>query len=107
MIKREQYVKLGKSILKILLGIAFVYILTKIIVITSLVEVMQNISEEEMKSFLKNIDKEIFSSLVKLYIISYVLFHFFPDKIRKKDWYFRIIYFLVFYFCNIVIYLWI
>ena len=107
MIKREQYVNLGKNVLKILSGIVFVYVLTKIIAHTPLIEVMQNVSEEEMKSFLENIDTEIFSSLMKLYIISYILFRFLPDKIRKSHWYFRIIYFLLFYLLNITIYLWI
>lgn len=107
MIKREQYINLGKNILKILLGIAFVCVLTEIIAHTPLIKVMQNVSEEEMKSFLKNIDKEILSSLMKLYVISYILFRFLPDKIRESQWYFRIIYFLLFYFFNITIYLWI
>ena len=53
MIKREQYVNLGKNVLKILSGIVFVYVLTKIIAHTPLIEVMQNVSEEEMKSFLE------------------------------------------------------
>lgn len=97
----------SKKVGTVLLGFVFVHFLTILIMQTPLVEILHEIGEAEMKGFFDHIDREIFSSLIRLYIISYILFYFLPDKIRKSKWYLRMIYFLLFYLFCILVYLWI
>lgn len=50
---------------------------------------------------------EFTKSFSKLFLIAYVLFACFPDKIRKAKWWVRAIYFTMFYVFCCLVYLWI
>lgn len=103
----KKQIHIGKNIFFFFLGVVFIHILTNVLMSTLLPEMIRSISREELENFFVNIDKEIFSSLVKIYMISFALFYFLPQKFSKSRWYLRGIYFIIFYFFCILIYLWI
>lgn len=97
----------GKEIFFFFLGVLFVHILSSMIISSPLSEILHEITEAEIRDFIANIDKEIFSSLIKIYVISFILFYFLPPKINKSKWYLRSLFFVIFYLFCILIYLWI
>lgn len=106
-IEQKKFLIMTKNILIFFIGGILIHFLTGIIMSTSLPEILREISEEELKKYLANIDKEIFYSLIKIYLISYILFYFLPPKINKNKWYIRSLFFVIFYVFCILIYLWI
>lgn len=106
-IEWKKYISWGKKIIYFFVGLIFVHFMTQIIMSSSFPEMLKEMNEEEIKSFIANLDKEIFSILIKLYIISYILFSLLPRKIKNSRWYLRGIYFVIFYFFCILIYVWI
>lgn len=96
-----------KRIIFFFIGVIFVHFITGMIMSTSFPEIMESIVEKEAQNFIKNLEKEVFSALIKLYLISYLLFGLLPDKIKKSKWYWRGISFIVFYLLCVLIYLWI
>lgn len=103
----KKTVLIGKNIFLFFLGVIFVHILTAIIMSTPFPEMIKEMGEEGMKDFISNIGKEVFSSLIKIYIISFILFYFLTNRIKRSRWYLRGIYFIAFYAFCILVYLWI
>lgn len=106
-IKYKNNLQSGKNIIIFFVGVVFVRLLTQLVMSTNFPEMIKKITQEEIQDFVTNLDGEIFSVLIKIYIISFILFALLPDKIRKSSWYLRVIYFVIFYFFCILVYLWI
>lgn len=70
-------------------------------------DVLKSISQKDINELLNDIRGYFFSILLHLYILSFLLFTLLPNKIRYSKWWLRGIYFIIFYFLNILIYLWI
>ena len=88
-------------------GIVLVHFLALGLTSSSWVDVLRSISQQDIEQMLADIERYFFSTLLHLYIISYLLFACLPVKIRGSRWWLRGIYFVIFYFLNICIYLWI
>ena len=70
-------------------------------------DVLKSISQQDIDELLNDLRGYFFSTLLHLYILSFLLFTLLPNKIRYSKWWLRGIYFVFFYFLNILIYLWI
>ena len=88
-------------------GIVLVHLLALGLTSSSWGDVLRSISQQDIEQMLADIERYFFSTLLHLYIISYLLFACLPVKIRCSRWWLRGIYFVIFYFLNICIYLWI
>ena len=88
-------------------GIVLVHLLALGLTSSSWGDVLRSISQQDIEQMLADIERYFFSTLLHLYIISYLLFACLPVKIRCSRWWLRGIYFVIFYFLNIFIYLWI
>ena len=85
-------------------GIVLVHLLALGLTSSSWGDVLRSISQQDIEQMLADIERYFFSTLLHLYIISYLLFACLPVKIRCSRWWLRGIYFVIFYFLNICIY---
>ena len=88
-------------------GVFLVHLLAEGVVNSPWADVLRSISQKDLDELVTNLDRYFFSTLLHLYIISFILFALLPAKIRKSKWWLRGIYFVLFYFLNILIYIWI
>ena len=88
-------------------GVVGVHFLAEVFASSRWGDVLKSISQKDIDELLNDLRGYFFSTLLHLYILSFLLFTLLPDKIRHSRWWLRGIYFIIFYFLNILIYLWI
>lgn len=79
-------------------GIVLVHLLALGLTSSSWGDVLRSISQQDIEQMLADIERYFFSTLLHLYIISYLLFACLPVKIRCSRWWLRGIYLLFFIF---------
>lgn len=95
------------QILYFFCGVLGVHILANSLVDSFWADVLKSMTQKDIDELVNNLDRYFFSTLLYLYIISFLLFSVLPEKIRRSRWWLRGIYFVLFYFLNILIYMWI
>lgn len=103
----QKHLHIVNKIFLFFLGIVFVHFLASIVATFFLPEILQVLTEEVIRSYFAHLDKEILYSLIRIYIISFVLFVFLPKKITHSPRYLRGLYFILFYMFCIFVYLWV
>lgn len=107
---REKWQKYKRLIINVVIFFVGNLVLSSAIAIVLyefLGDMLDQLSREEMEELIKNPFGEIARSASKLYVITYILFNYLPQKIRKSQYWLRGIYFTLFYLFCVLIYLWI
>lgn len=105
--KWQKYKRLIKNVVIFCVGNLVLSSAVAIVLYEFLGDVLEQVSREELEEVLKHPFGEIARSASRLYIITYILFNYLPQKIRKSPYWLRGIYFTLFYLFCILIYLWI
>lgn len=100
----KNHKRLIKNALVFILGGFLVSLVTDIVIMKPLVNYFSSVSEEEIRDFLDSPQKFISSTILHLYIVSYVLFALLPKRIHTARTALKILYFIIFYLFVSLIY---